>query len=179
MKRIKSLEVSFLSLLIVGVGFTITACSGDDVLSYPQEDMRSDLQEDRSIEPVEDSALNDAGQVAVERIIGKWRLTIVGDNEYAGSETCLTFTPDGKVKYEIAVNTDDYRYLESERGFENDWMTDSDNGLTGHIQFNMYNMANRSVDRFICSLSDTEMVLCPDMDMRYFKDPTMHFVKVE
>lgn len=178
-----SMKKNFLNLFIVlltaGVGLGLTACSSDEesVENVNTEPTKEPAEVQASC--VEDTALNEAGQNAVGMVVGKWRLTKVGIDDYTETETYLTFTPDGKVMYEIAVNTDDYRYQESERGFEDDWVSDSENGLTGHIQFNMHNMSSRPVERFICSLNGTEMILCPDMDMRYVKDPTMYFVKVE
>ena len=169
----------FIVLLTTGVGLSLTACSSDEegVENVKTEPTEEPTEVQASC--VEDTALNEAGQTAVGLIVGKWRLTRVGNNDYTELNTYLTFTPEGWVKYEIAVNTDEYRYQESERGFEDDWVSDSGYGLTGHIQFNMYNMPSRSVDRFICSLNVTEMILCPDMGMYYYKDPTMYFVKVE
>ena len=86
-----SMKKNFLNLFIVlltaGVGLGLTACSSDEesVENVNTEPTKEPAEVQASC--VEDTALNEAGQNAVGMVVGKWRLTKVGIDDYTETET--------------------------------------------------------------------------------------------
>ena len=118
-------------------------------------------------------------------IIGKWKLIRNGDFEIDSSTVFVEFCENGIVRYEMGVGKDNYRLIESQLEFEDDWTNSYENdqvkGIYGHIHFMMYGSGQNlnEPNRFFCHIiGNTELHLVPAEGNMYIMDPTMYYIKV-
>lgn len=131
---------------------------------------------------------DDVGLVTKEAqtsIIGKWKLVRNGDFEIDSSTVFVEFCENGIVRYEMGVGKDNYRLIESQLEFEDDWAYSYENdqvkGIYGHIHFMMYGSGQNlnEPNRFFCHIiGNTELHLVPAEGNMYIMDPTMYYIKV-
>ena len=62
-------------------------------------------------------------------IIGKWKLIRNGDFEIDSSTVFVEFCENGIVRYEMGVGKDNYRLIESQLEFEDDWAYSYENPI--------------------------------------------------
>ena len=92
---------------------------------------------------------------------------------------------NGIVRYEMGVGKDNYRLIESQLEFEDDWTNSYENdqvkGIYGHIHFMMYGSGQNlnEPNRFFCHIiGNTELHLVPAEGNMYIMDPTMYYIRV-
>ena len=119
-------------------------------------------------------------------IIGKWKLIRNGNIEIESSTEFVEFCKNGIVRYEFGVGTDNYRLIESQLEFEDDWAYSYNNeivkGIYGHIHFMIYGsgLNGDEPNRFLCHIiGNDELVLMPDEGDMYIMDPTMYYIRVK
>ena len=119
-------------------------------------------------------------------IIGKWKLVPNGDFEIDSSTVFVDFCENGIVRYEMGVGKDNYRLIESQLEFEDDWAYSYENdevkGIYGHIYFMMYGsgLNHDEPNRFLCHIiGNNELVLVPDDGEMFIMDPTMYYIRVK
>lgn len=119
-------------------------------------------------------------------IIGKWKLIRNGNIEIESSTELVEFCKNGIVRYEFGVGTDNYRLIESQLEFEDDWAYSYNNeivkGIYGHIHFMIYGsgLNGDEPNRFLCHIiGNDELVLMPDEGDMYIMDPTMYYIRVK
>ena len=119
-------------------------------------------------------------------IIGKWKLIRNGNIEIESSTELVEFCKNGIVRYEFGVGTDNYRLIESQLEFEDDWAYSYNNeivkGIYGHIHFMIYGSGRNGDEpnRFLCHIiGNDELVLMPDEGDKYIMDPTMYYIRVK
>ena len=66
-------------------------------------------------------------------IIGKWKLIRNGNIEIESSTEFVEFCKNGIVRYEFGVGTDNYRLIESQLEFEDDWAYSYNNEIVKGI----------------------------------------------
>lgn len=119
-------------------------------------------------------------------IIGKWNLIRNGNIEIESSTEFVEFCKNGIVRYEFGVGTDNYRLIESQLEFEDDWAYSYNNeivkGIYGHIHFMIYGsgLNGDEPNIFLCHIiGNDELVLMPDEGDMYIMDPTMYYIRVK
>lgn len=119
-------------------------------------------------------------------IIGKWKLIRNGNIEIESSTEFVEFCKNGIVRYEFGVGTDNYRLIESQLEFEDDWAYSYNNeivkGIYGHIHFMIYGsgLNGDEPNIFLCHIiGNDELVLMPDEGDMYIMDPTMYYIRVK
>lgn len=174
MKKMYLLFTAF-SIILMGVGSMGCSSGNEDfAIDVPSNDSinkqyQSDCKGKESVE----------ANVVIDSIVGNWLLVKEGGRDVNYKKKVLTFFPEGAVAFAVAngENSEEEQKSKSSFVLENDWAFLDGTILTGHIQFSFYD--EDKFDRFICSVVNGQMVLLPDMGYRYFKDPTMYFVRVK
>lgn len=115
-------------------------------------------------------------------IIGKWKLIYDGDIDVSKGESYLFFYTNGKLRFERNDAVSGKTYAESSYDFENDWnFNEEEQKLHGHILCSLYEKniyTGTATERYSCWFIGNRMMLLPDMNEMYFRDPTLVFTKV-
>ena len=123
-------------------------------------------------------------------LVGKWKQVRTGNIVIPDSIASeVEYKEDGSVTYchrgmSYEEGSPDSVVVQSEYEFEDDWQWEDNFGtvsVMGHLSFVVWGRYGLfdGADRFLCTISGTELILLPDMGYYYYMDPTMYYVKMD